>query len=311
MADAIPAANAAPAPIEQTPTENQIETPAAGDETTPPAAAAPITPKEAKAIEKQLKKFKIKVNGKEEDMEVDLNDESSLQKHLQMSRASQVSMQQAAELRKSAEEFITLLKTNPRKVLSNPNINVDLKKLAQEYIDEQIANAQKTPEQLETEKIKREFEELQDKVKKEEETRKQKEFERLTKDHEEKIQVNIEAALKTSDLPKTPYTVRKMAEMMMLALQNNVDLSPQDLAPIIRKQMQSDIKELFGAASDDVLEELVGKERISSIRKKKIAAVQNKQVAQTATSVKPAGGKAPEKKPEESKKIDMKKWLNS
>lgn len=311
MADAIPAAVAASAPIEQTPVENQIDASAPPVEGAAPVVDAPITPKEAKAIEKQLKKFKVKVNGKDEDMEIDLNNEAEMQKHFQMSRAASIKMQEAAELRKSAEEFISLLKTNPRKVLSDPNINVDLKKLAQEYIDEQISNAQKTPEQLEHEKTKKDFEELQSKIKREEETRKKKEFERLTKDHEEKIQVNIEAALKTSDLPKTPYTVRKMAEMMMLALQNNVDLSPQDLAPIIRKQMQSDIKELFGAASDDVLEELVGKERISSIRKKKVAAVQSKQVAQTAAGVKATSGKAPEKAAVEPKKQSIKSWLNS
>lgn len=290
------------AQVEQTPEQTQEAAPAT------PQVATP-TAKEQKALEKQLKKFKVKIDGKEEDMEVDLNDEASLQKHLQMSRASQKRMQEAQELRKSAEEFINLLRTNPRKVLSDPNINVDLKKLAQEYIDEQISNAQKTPEQLEKEKIQKEFEELKDRVKKEEETRKQREFERLTREHEEKIQVSIESALKTSDLPKTPYTVRKMAEMMMLALQNNVDLSPQDLAPIIRKQMQTDIKELFGAASDDVLEELVGKERISAIRRKKVAAVKQQQVAQTASSVKPVASKTPEKK--EAEKINLKKWLNS
>lgn len=298
-----------PAP-ESAPTETPEQTQEAAPVEATPQAAAP-TIKEQKALEKQLKKFKVKIDGKEEDMEVDLNDEASLQKHLQMSRASQKRMQEAQELRKSAEEFITLLKTNPRKVLSDPNINVDLKKLAQEYIDEQISNAQKSPEQLEKEKIQKEFEELKERVKKEEETRKQREFERLTREHEEKIQVNIESALRTSDLPKTPYTVRKMAEMMMLALQNNVDLSPQDLAPIIRKQMQSDIKELFGAASDDVLEELVGRERIASIRKKKVAAVKSQQVAQTASSVKSGAEKPAATEKSEQKKIDMKKWLNS
>ena len=45
---------------------------------------------------------------------------------------------------------------------------------------------------------------------------------------------------------------------MMIALENNIDLSPKDLVPTLRKQMTADIKELFGASSDDVLEELVG-----------------------------------------------------
>lgn len=263
---------------------------------------------EKKAAEKLIKRLEIKVDGKTETVELDLDNEEELKKHLQMSRAAQRRMQEARELQKAAEEFVQLLKTNPRKVLNDPNIGVDLKKLAQEIINEEIEESQKTPEQREKEKLQRELEELKAKFEREEKERQEREFQRLQAEQEEKIQNDIESALQTGELPKTAYTVRKMAEMMMLALQNDIDLSPKDLVPLLRKQMQADVKDLFGAASDDIIEELVGKERISAIRKKKVAQAQ-KQVAQTASAVKATGQDVKQAAKKEEKKISIRDFL--
>lgn len=271
------------------------------------AKAAAANPAQKKAIEKQLKKFKLKIDGVEEDFELDLSNEEEVKNHLQKSRASSKRMQEAADLRKSAEQFIDMLKKNPRKVLSDPNIGVDLKNLAKEIIDGELEDAAKTPEQREKEQLQRELEEIKDKYKKEEETRKERDFKRLQAEQEEKIQSNIESALKDGGLPKSPYTVRKMAELMILALENGKNLEPKDLVPMLRKQMNSDIKELFSASNDDVLEELLGKDNITRLRKKNVAKVQ-KQVAQTAGAVKSTGGAAPAA-PAATQKISMRDFL--
>lgn len=287
-----------------TPAETQESQEQEGNESSTEAQAAPaiddLSKSEQKEIVKQLKKFKLKVDGKEIEEEIDLSDEEGLTKRFQLGKAAQKRMQEATELKKAAEEFIDMLRTNPRRVLSDPNISVDLKKLAQEIINEEIENASKSPEQLEKEKLQKELEELREKYKKDEEERKKNSFERLQAEQEEKIQNDIEGALKTSNLPKTPYTVRKMAEMMMLALQNNIDLSPKDLVPLLRKQMSTDIKDLFSASGDEVLEELLGKDNISRLRKRTVAKVKEQQVAQTANSVKQTGteGKSEKKEPQ-------------
>lgn len=268
-----------------------------------------LSKKEQKELAKQLKKFKLKVDGKEVEEEIDMADEEGLTKKLQLARAAQKRMQEATELKKAAEEFIEMLRSNPRKVLQDPNINVDLKKFVQEYLDEEIQNASKSPEQVEKEKLQKELEDLKEKYKKDEEDRKSREFSRLQAEQEEKIQTDIEGALKTSNLPKTPYTVRKMAEMMMLALQNDIDLSPKDLVPLLRKQMTADIKDLFSASGDDVMEELLGKENISRLRKNTVKKVQQKQVAQTANSVKQTGVSDKNVEKKEEKKISLKDFL--
>jgi len=257
---------------------------------------------EKKVHKKQLEKFKLKVYGKEIEEEIDLGDKEKLTRMFQKAHAADRQMQESSDLRKSAEQFIDMLRTNPRKVLSDPNIGVDMKKFVQEYLDEQIENSTKSPEQLALEKAQKELEEFREKYKTEEEKRKSDQLAKMQDEHEEKVQTDIESALKGSELPKTAYTVRKMAEMMIQALENDIELSPKDLVPLIRKQMQHDIKELFSSSSDDVLEEMLGKDNISRIRKRNIAKVkQQQQVAQTANSVKPTGTKVEAPKKEEAK----------
>lgn len=319
MSEAI---NAGVAPVEA-PVESQVnETEVQGDEGEVEGQASDAAKLEAlqatdtsdmsKAEKKEyqalLKKFKIKVDGKEEDLEIDLNNEEELKKHLQMSKSANKRMQEAASLRKSAEQFIDMLKKDPRKVLSDPNIGVDLKTLAQEIINQELEDASKSPEQLERERLQRELEELKSKYEREEEERKAAEFERLQAEEAAKLESGIEGALKNSNLPKTPYTVRKMAEMMMLALENDIDLTPNDLVPLLRKQMQSDIKDLFSASNDDILEEFIGKDTISRLRKRTVSKVKQN-VAQTANSIKSTGVESKPKDSKEEKKMSIKDFL--
>lgn len=272
-------------------------------------AAKAKSPSEKKAIEKQIKKFKLKVDGVEEDFELDMNNEEEIKKHLQMSKASSKRMSESAALRKSAEQFIELLKTNPRKVLSDPNIGVDLKNLAQEIINGELEQAAKSPEQIALEKAQAELQEIKDRYKKDEDERKERDFKRLQSEQEEKIQTNIESALASGGLPKSPYTVRKMAELMIMALENGKNLEPKDLVGMLRNQMNSDIKELFSASNDDVLEELLGKDNIGRLSKRRLAKVKTAQpAAQTASSVKPTGVAKPAEAPK-SAGISMRAFL--
>lgn len=275
------------------------------------ADLADLSKKEQKELAKNLKKkFKFKVDGNDIEEEIDLGNEEELTKRFQMGKAAQKRMQESAELRKAAEEFISMLRTNPRKVLSDPNLGVDLKKIAQEFLQEEIDNAGKTPQQLELEAAKKELQEIRDKAAQDEKQRKEQEFARLQSQHEERIQVDIEGALKNSDIPKTPYTVRKMAEMMIIALNNNIELSPTDLVPLLRQQMTSDIKEMFAASSDDVLEELIGKDNITRMRKRNLAKA--KQKIETANQVKTTSSSTQKKEaPKEAKKLTIKEFLKA
>lgn len=260
---------------------------------------------EKKAAEKKLKEFEIKAYGKTQKLSLDLDNEEELKKYLTKAVSFDKASQESAEIRKAAVEFIEELKKNPRKILSDPNIGLDLKQFAQDIINDQIEEEAKSPEQREIEKLRAELESRMEAEKKAKEEFEKSEFERLQRDAETRLESDIESALTSSDLPKTPYTVKKMADIMLMAMQNGIELAPKDVVPLLRQQMAQEIKEMFSASSEDVLEELLGNDNLTRLQKRRLAKAK---AVQTANSVKPSGNE-PVKKSVEEKKINMKDFF--
>ena len=267
------------------------------------AAAEKLDAKEVNSkntIEPKL--YKVKIDGEELELT-----EEELVKHAQLGKAAHKRMQESAALRKDVDALINLLKTNPAAVLSDPSIGVDIKKFAQDIINQEIEDMQKSPEQREKEKLTKELEGLRKAQKESEEKTKQVEFERLQEQAERQIDEEMTSALDGSGLPKKPYVIKKMAEVMMTALKNDVDLTAKDVVPLVRKQIVEDIREMLGASPESVIEELVGKEFLNNYRKKNIQKV--KQIAESAKDVKSTGAES--QKETVKKKISMKDFLNS
>ena len=57
---------------------------------------------------------------------------------------------------------------------------------------------------------------------------------------------------------------------MLLAVQNGVDVTAQNIIPLVEEQMQNDIKQLFEVAPDDLVRQLVGKDKLKSLRKQSL-----------------------------------------
>lgn len=256
------------------------------------------------------KKFKLKVDGKESEEEVDLDDEEYLTRQLQLAKAAQKRIKEHSDLQKEVAMFIDQLKKDPRKVLSDPNIGIDIKQLAAQIIEEDIANSQKSPEQLEKEKLEARLRELEDERKREKEEYERKEIERLQQQEYERYDLLITQALEKSDLPKSPYVVKKIADYMLLGLQNNLDVTPEDILPMVREEMVSDLKEMFAVMPDEVVEAIVGKDVINRIRKKSVAKAKEKGIPPTPVSkaIPDTGAKKNESK-ESGKKMTLKEFF--
>lgn len=263
--------------------------------------------KEAKRMEKALKKkLMLKVDGEEYEEEIDFDNEEELKKKLQLARVAQKRMGEKAQLEKDVREFIAELKNNPKKILSDPSLGVDLKKFAASILEEEIANSQKSPELIEKEKLEAELRELKEAQKKQAEEYKQKELEQLYEREFAKLDNQMEKALASTDLPKSEYVVKKMADYMLLGLQNNLDVTPEDVLPIVREDILSDIKSMFGAMPEEVIEKFLGKEITTKMRKKNIS----KAKAPAAVSkVVPETGTKTESKKDEGKKQTLREYL--
>lgn len=230
-----------------------------------------LKPAQKVEVKKALKKLKLKVDGREQEVEFDPNDDEFLTRELQKSRAFEKRAQDYSTLEKEVRSFVEELRKNPRKVLSDPSIGLDVKKLAAEIIEEEIANSQKSPELLAKEKLEAELKQMKDEREKEKEESRQKEFDRIKEREFERYDTLMTQALEKTDLPKSPYIVKKMADYLLMGVKAGYDVSPEDVLPLVRQEMQDDLKQMFAVMPDEVIEKIVGKDVFSRIRKKNIA----------------------------------------
>jgi len=264
--------------------------------------ANPNAPKAAKvAAQKQLKKLKLKVDGQEEDLEYDPNDEEYMTKQFQLAKVAQKRMQEKSSIEKEVLKFIEDLRKNPKKALSDPAIGLDLKQLATQIIEEEIENSKKSPAQLEKEKLEEELRMIKEEREKEKEASKAAEFERIKEQAYEQYDQAMSAALEKSDLPKSPYVIKKMADYMLLGLQNGKDVKPEDVLPLVREEIQEDLKQMFAVMPDEVVEKLIGKEKLNSLRKRNIQKAKSVSPALKAGTKLADTGKASAKDKEEAK----------
>lgn len=261
--------------------ENQENSGAEGEA----AQAAAITndPKAPKAAKKEaakiLKKLMLKVDGEEFEEEYDPNDEEYMTRQFQLAKVAQKRMQDFSSLQKEVIEFVQQLKKNPRKALSDPHIGLDVKQLAAQIIEEEIAESKKSPEQIEKEKLQAELQAMKDEREREKQDAQKSEYERLVKQTEESYDMQIDAALQKTDLPKEDYVVKKIADYLYVGLKAGKDVTVDDVLPLVREEIINDLKHLINVLPDDELDKFVGKDLLDRMRKKNIAKAKNTKTA--------------------------------
>lgn len=273
-------------------------------------ASAGAKPKEKAPVEEKKsnkKNLKLKVDGQEIDEEIDFDDEEALIRNLQLAKVAQKRMNEKSVLEKQMGAFLQMLQENPDKAMRE--IGLDPEDFAVKTLQKKIEDEQKSPEQRELEKLKRELEEHRNKTKRDEDERRNTELSRLQVEQEKKIEDGMIASLERHSLPNQPLVVKKMAEVMLTALENNIDIDPIEAGSIVKKELEEDMKSYVNALPDEALEAFLGKERLVSMRKKQVQAV--KKAAETASSVQQTGNSAVNKDEKKStaKKLNMRDFI--
>lgn len=260
-----------------------------------------------KEEKKKISSLRIKVNGKEyeEQLGFEIDDDPKareyLTRQLQLARNGQRVAQEHSEFTKEVEDWIQLLKTNPRAALADPTIGIDLKRLAAEIIEDDIEQSRLTPEQK---KI-REYEEKIAKIEKENEDR-ENEYKSKRQIAEEKSAFDrydtmITEAISKTDLPKSNYVVKKIADAMLSYIEaEGSEPNLSEIMPSVRQEIYDDMKAMAASFSPEDFEKFLGKEFFENKRKKNLSdAKVAKPKPQTLNSQlkdvsKPMGQKAPE-----------------
>lgn len=221
------------------------------------------------------KKFKLKVDGQELEEEIDLNDEETLKRHLQMSKAAQKRMSEAAQIRKQAEEIVGMFKGDLKSVLKQADklgkTPEQVRKEMEEYFAEMIEEEMLSPEQKKVREADRIIREHEEKSKREAQEKEAQVRAQLEQQYAQDYDKKITEALSSSGLPKTPKTVKRMAALMSQNLNLGLDLEPKDLVQLVKEDYLNEIKELFGATDGDTLLKLLGDDVANKIRKSDLA----------------------------------------
>lgn len=273
-----------PGAVAETPVEDtSVDSNESGEETqdlSPEAAKLEQLENKAKpskAEQKLISKLRLKVDGREFDEELPFaisNDPKSIEyftRQLQMAKAAPKALSDRAELQKQITGFIEEFKKNPRKVMEDPNIGIDVKKFAARILEEEIESSKKSPEQLEKEKLQARLQEMEEERKKEKDENQKREFESLQARAYEEYDRDITEAINSSTLPKSSYTVKKIADYMLMGLKEGIDVKAKDVIPLVEEEIRKDLKEMFSVLPEEVIEQLVGKDTLGKLRKKNIA----------------------------------------
>ena len=254
---------------------------------------------------KKLKKLSLKFNGKEEDIELPFEIEEThadwMKKQLQMSKLGSTKAQEYNQLEKEVSAFLKELKSNPRKALANPAIGIDIKQLAADILEEEIANSQKSPEQLEKERLEAELKAEREERAKEKQQRQEEEYNRLVEQEYERYDNLISSALEKSDLPKSPYVVNKITDYMIMALQSGRDLPVDSVVELAREEILDDIKQMFGVMPAETIEAILGQENLTKLRKSRVTKAKTAPPTPVKASIKDVAANISNKKQEESK----------
>lgn len=239
---------------------------------------------------KKLKQLQLKVHGEmvTEDLPFELDDRPEvveyLTKQLQLSKAAQRAMQENQSTKQAAQQLLHSLKSNTRQSLME--MGIDPKEFAAAVIEEELKNAQMTPEERERIELQSKVKGYEEQLKKKEEEFQQKELERLTQMEYERLDKEMTEAISRSDLPKEPYVIEKMARYMNIGISKGVNITPDEALGIVREEMLTDLKKILSALPEDKAEEFIGKEVIDRFRKKNLAKAKVTTPATTKAAIK-------------------------
>lgn len=288
-----PSAPASTAPVEAPAQTNEVSPEQdTGDDLPPELQVQPGDTKAEKEAKKEARrKYQLTVNGKAKDIEIDTDNDDEMRKYLQKAMAADEKFQEAAMTRKQAEQLVEMLRTNPVSILKHPELGLDIKALATQILNEELEEMSKTPEQKKLEEMEKQLKEYQEEKKKLEEGKRQAEMERIQAEAYQQLDDDITDALGKSDLPKSPYVIKRISDAMIEAVElGHVDVRVQDIMPYVEQQILGEIQAMFEAKPADVMEKIIGKKNLDNYRKTKISKTKAKPV-ETAQSVKDSGGK--------------------
>lgn len=243
------------------------------------------------------KKYQLKIDGKDEELELDFSNDDEVKKYLQKAKGFDKRSQEFAGYKTQVQQFLKKLQDDPSSLFSE--IGMDPDEWAEKRLQKKLEEMAKSPEQLEREKMQQELEQLRREKEESAKAKEQAEQEAILQKTASEIQNGIMKALDSSKsiLPKdNPAVIGEIAKAMKEAMKRGYnEVSVEDVIPLVEKRYKQQIQSLFNILPEDSLEMMIGNQNLDRLRKRRVAknmsspAPTAKQVVKdTGASAKPA-----------------------
>lgn len=238
---------------------------------------------------------KVKVNGKERTIT-----EAEMVRNYSKALAADERLAQASKMEQSARAFMEALQNDPEKVLSDPRLSIDRKKLAYDWMKKQISEELDEPTDPRDIKLRdvegklKKFEEAENQKKQSEEQRQRDAF---VNQRREAIAADLTKALEVSVFAKDPSVkaevLREMATYLRVCRQQGYDVTPQEIADHIQSTHFNRYAALADAHDGESLSKLLGEKVVKKLVEHEIKRLRESrngaQAPDVAESWQPAG----------------------
>jgi len=214
-------------------------------------------PKETEA-QKEAKR-KLKVKGQE--IEVD---ESKYHEYAQKGAAATQTWQEAAKLKKEAEEHLAKVKANPIAALKELGINVD--EIAEQHVWETIQRKTMTPEQIQQMERDKEFDRLKNLENQTKEQKATAQKQEAMKYYAQEFDKKIAAAITEAKLPRQPRAAQRVVDYLEAAIKQGYEPDIAEIGRNVRDDLIKETSDLLGDADDDSLLTLLGPKVVEKVR---------------------------------------------
>lgn len=298
-----PAAVAAPEVVSEAEESAEVNVDEVNTESSEDSLSSEASEVEMESASKMIKQLNLKVDGEEfiEELPFEVTPEQAeyLKKELQLSRMGQKRAQKSAEIEKreaklkaDLEEFLGELKNNPASILEQ--MGVDVKQMAENLMNEEIELLELTPEERRVRELEAQLEEIKAKEEAAKKSKEEAEFQALQDRYAADFEVQLTEAIDKGNLPKSPYIINQMVTMMSEAINSGIDVSFEDLIPIVQDSHQNEIRDRISGMSAEDLIGLISEKTLNDIIIKK--APSKKKVAPPTANTIVETGKTKEEK---------------
>jgi hypothetical protein len=272
-----------------------VPTPAAATEASPTIAPETSAPKTEAAKPSSSETFKIKVNGKEQEVTLD-----KLLVMAQKGTAADERFNEAAKLRKEAEEIVSTAKSEKSALKTLMKAGYS-KEEARQIVEDELRKEYEWEDLPEDEKKRRQMEDELERYRRTEKERQEaEERSKLEKEDQEyatKLEQEMVGALESSWLPRNEIYGKAAFNYMAAAARKGFDLSASDAVKLV----ESDFVETNRAAIKSMdLEQalkIFGEEKFKEYSGRSVSEVKQKEAPFTkpAQAVKQAKSESPDK----------------